>query len=1009
MNLAAHPEANRLVYRIRTAITGESLGLETAKLAWQYAVAIERANAALAEILAEFDAGRPLEALVAEQRYPRLAEAAASLDFEQRAAWAERCQAYAWRAPGAIDSAALAKLKERLASIPDHKEFLYGEYRTAVRAKNAVRAYQIATCIAERFPEDANAKQEAERHKQALLEQLAKDVKDTLEQLIPNEDTTAVIARYHALDLPLSESSDTLVVNALCSAIAAAVAASARQAESVIAQSEGLTADKDWQSVERAYLACDYDLAVQGARGKIDNELRAKLDAVGTSISRIRNSFEAEISLRAAIADLRAAADQKGPKSQPNGKKAPRLADRLEKLRSLEKQAIRISGQLSPALQEELKAAYQFAKRKRLPALAVIAASSAAAVLAVTLIVNAQREKAQVAAAEQAALAALQQAESSQSVTAAQTALEQWSDLLASEPPDSPLVAQAGVLSAWVESQSKLESEYKRQVDQLEMLARSPDPLVNQRAIEDLSQAILRSRRDLSPELGREIEARYQTAFSNWQAAAEKTIADRTARLGALQREILVAAKNAGKTQSRDEFDRLRQAADQRIEQLVTLAAKDSDAERAAQLTTFVGSIRQDLGLLDSKWSALANEKRRLAGAADLNAYLDGLERIHSFDILPPDSKTAIEQTLRLRSAFGNLLQRVALPDIAPAREVFGSLGEEPYWQEKVALTDAEKAYLEKRDASESFKSIYVSTVQYYQGSANPQSQYSVYLVEPVAKSDEATQATDVSFTFRVLGFDEVGAPEKQAKDVQFITRSDGSIWGFVYKPSELSPESKYYRDSIVKTLSALKAGANRSVALDQVTDLDRRAELSPAFRAYWQETFLGLMRLDPWKWGLALSPTLQDRAKRQSAIAANGLSARTWLSTIEQTVPSPEFESIAAPEELKTAAAEIAAVSSLYQKALAGVFRLVGQVTEGGEAALSPDVKSGERLWSVNALTGRVERLAQDQPLTPFAPLLSYQCPEGDEKLLLDRLQILHGQNLRDERFAPLLPPLFR
>ncbi|MGY8693015.1 MAG: hypothetical protein ACKVGW_02310, partial [Verrucomicrobiia bacterium] len=56
------PEASRLVYRIKTALKGESNGLDTANLAWQYAAEVKYAENLLKQYSEKQD---DLEAYVA--------------------------------------------------------------------------------------------------------------------------------------------------------------------------------------------------------------------------------------------------------------------------------------------------------------------------------------------------------------------------------------------------------------------------------------------------------------------------------------------------------------------------------------------------------------------------------------------------------------------------------------------------------------------------------------------------------------------------------------------------------------------------------------------------------------------------------------------------------------------------------------------------------------------------------------------------------------------------------
>ena len=102
------PEASRLVYRIRTALKGESNGLETASLAWQYATEIGYYSDRLEKCL-EVDAD--LEAYLLAYTKPNTLDALDELDFPEAKQWEERCQMLGWRSPPVIDGERIKRLR----------------------------------------------------------------------------------------------------------------------------------------------------------------------------------------------------------------------------------------------------------------------------------------------------------------------------------------------------------------------------------------------------------------------------------------------------------------------------------------------------------------------------------------------------------------------------------------------------------------------------------------------------------------------------------------------------------------------------------------------------------------------------------------------------------------------------------------------------------------------------------------------------------------------------------
>lgn len=999
MNNLSHPDASRLVYRIRTALTGESVGQETAKLAWQYAESIERANRALVEAERLIEADRLLEALEEEEAFPHLLQAAAALDFAAADAWSARCALYSWRCPAVVDTSRAEALRPRFATTKELKDWLYTEYRGAERAKDSERAYRTIRQLVKRFPEEATAQEELARQESRQIEAAEVAIRASLEELIPLEKTHGLVERYQKLRVPLHRSESKLVAEALAVEQAIAVQEANQLAESAVEAAKGASPDSDWISAENQYLACDYKLAITNNRGAIEPELKAALDETGVALSRLRNNFEAIISLSNAISALKSSASSSGSRK--------RLAERLDKLRSLEKQAIRISGQIPPDLQKELKDAYAFARRKRLP-LAATFSISVAAVLAATIWM-ADRHARQTAFEEEtaSALVALQQAEKSRQTATVESALQAWDDAIEHRPAESALQDQAQVLEQWLEIQNRLEREYVQQAEQLEQLARKLDPAQNEQAILRLASDAERTRRDLAPDRGVETEKRIQNTLQQWNASLTAARQEREQLLQSLQQELAVAFENAANASSLAEFEQRAQETSDGIAAIGTVARSKSGSPAERRLIEAAHDAQERLARLEDKWTALAREKRSLAEANSLEEYLERLTRIHSFDILPANTKTAVEQSLRLESAFGALERRVLLPDEAGAWTVFSGAGN--YTSDQPELSVEEAAYLERIDRRDIFENVYRSTVQYFEDNANPQSEYEMYLVEPIAKSESTTAENSINIAFKVRGYNEMGYPETTARDIPFISRNDGSFWGFFYKPSKLSTESEYYQNTLSLGIRQLKAGSPRLTVIKLLGDLEEQDHLAPAFRAYWQQRLLEFMSLNPWKWGLALSPSLQEKAQALAELSGGEISERLWLSIIEQTVPSPELNPVLERAVADQALEEVEGFATLYQNALSGDFALAGRVTERGELALRQELAPDEPLWTVNTLTGRIEKLDDDVELAPLAPVLRYRYQSGGREALLQRARALTGIDFSDEKYSELMPPLFQ
>lgn len=1001
MIASAHPEANRLAYRIRTAITGESTGLETAKLAWQQAEAVDRANAAIEQALQKLADGSLLDCLILENAYPRLLETARSLDHPLKDDWQKRCETYGWRVAAPIDAESVSKIQLAIEEQGDLKEWLFKQYRSAVRSKKkAVQAYQIIELIAETFPDDASAQEEAATKRAQLLEQAAAEVKDATDQLIPAEPPQTVALRYHGLGLPLAESQDATLAQTIADASAERAKALNETVSAVVANASDLSEAGKWKEIERSYLACDHALAINEARGDISAELRDAFEKVATQLSRIRAQVESNISIRLAIGEVRNGAVF-------NNKTVP-LANRVAKLKSLETQAVKTGAQIPGDLQAEIKSAYAYARRKRLPLYASIAALLLLAATASIFLFQQGKKHDELEALQAKALAALQATEQSGDTAQVRKELAAWEAQIAQAEPTSSLASQAALLQDWLALQTTLEGDYAKAVADLANLVAAPDALENAPAVERQASEIRKLRGDLAPGLAKAADKQFSVLLSSFEERRAATVEKDRREIARVERELRIAANNATQAKSRAEFERLQNAAESRAQTLNTLLQTDSAASSRSQITPLIQSVAQQLATIETKWAALDNAWLQLAATKELAPYLAQLERIHSFDILPAEQKAALSQTLRLKDSFADLKSAQSLFAETGARDAFPA--NQNYLGAQVELSSEEQAYLTRLLGLENFANIYQSTVQYFEGSAQPQSEYKIYLVEPVSKSNSQQNGTHVTFTFDVRGFDEFGSAETAARQIQFISREDGSFWGFFYKPSTLSQESEYYKRTLSNSLKLLLAGSNRLAVLDLLADLEKQSQLSPAFRVYWQQQLVGFMQLHPWKWGLALSPSLQKHAIRLSALPSGDENARLWLSTIEQTVPSPDISLLAAEQLGEQPSKEITALSKLYQSAANGSYQLAGYVLADGKADLLKSVDTKAPLWSVNALTGTIARIQPDQALTPYAPILVYALEGGESpKQQVDKVEFASGLKLREPPYARLLPALYR
>ena len=74
------------------------------------------------------------------------------------------------------------------------------------------------------------------------------------------------------------------------------------------------------------------------------------------------------------------------------------------------------------------------------------------------------------------------------------------------------------------------------------------------------------------------------------------------------------------------------------------------------------------------------------------------------------------------------------------------------------------------------------------------------------------------------------------------------------------------------------------------IDELTRLRTLSTAFRAYWQQQLMAFIELNPWKWGLPLTPSLAIQKASLESISSDEIDKRQWLSSVEQISPSVQL-----------------------------------------------------------------------------------------------------------------------
>ncbi len=994
------PEATRLVYRIKTALKGESNGLETANLAWQYAAEVERSQELLRSCSEDEDA---LKAYIGAYSSPSALDTIDALDFGDADQWRARCELFKWKVPDTVDSDISRKLRDRFAAIEDLKSWLLGEFRSRVRDKRPLEAYQIVKLLIEQFGDDADLLSERQRLETQLIEQLETELASALQELMPAESPEAIVVRYrsYGLNVPKKEGPVSTVVFAIESA---ATKESASAVEALVAKSKDAQSNEEKLQLEREYFDCDYNLAVEGTRSKIDPALRDAFAAVGTELSHHRASFESNILIQNAIDDLRKILQGI---SISFGRKKATVHDAKDRLKSLQVQAKKMGRRIPPELQDEIKKALSEANRKRAPKYAIRATGALAALAIIGWFANSQVQTNQYAETLQTATAAINQAAARQNVAQAEEALTEWDDLIEAAPADHALKSAASYLRAWITEQTSLVETYSGIADRLDEIRSIQGVAPNASEIQTLLDSAETTRDQLDIELEGDAESRI-AQFESWR---ETRISDiQTGRKENLLGYTQAAQDNleqaAAATDSAEFESRSRDIVDASASAralLIKFPDLDANQLQSRSLERIEGSLK---GLQEKRDTMLAAQKS-IRGATDLASYLKSLEAIYNFDTLPADGKRNVGRILKLENEFASLLQTVVMPgDSEGWIELAGS---DDYVNASPSLSNDEKAFLERLIEDSLFPTIFESNVKYFEGAPVAKSEYSVFLADPIQKGDTAGLKTGINFSFKVRGFDESGEAEEEALEMNFLSHPDGTFWGFFYEPSELSNESVYFQESLRLSLMRILAGSPRFSALRLFDELSEDRSLSPAFRAYWQSQLIEFMEIDPWKWGLPLAPTLSEWIESNDLLGANGINERQWLSTVEQISPSTQLTDYFREASKTKLSDEAAAFASFYSNAIKGEMQLIGQVDESGEIEYTLASVRDDSVWVVNHLTGRIESYEEGVPVAPYSPVLVYRFEGKPASSLVQKTRIQTGIDLSDATYASKLPPLFR
>ena len=994
------PEASRLVYRIKTALKGESNGLDTANLAWQYAAEVKYAENLLKQYSEKQD---DLEAYVAAYSSTSVLDTLDTLDFADLESWNERCEKLGWRIAPAINHARIKELRDRFAAKEDPKSWLLGEFRKQSRTKQPLQALRIAKVILDRFGSDETIDAESKRLDEQVTAIAEGELKNAIQDLMPSESAESILARYEEAGFALPDK-DGPIKEAKEAKVARQLKETGEVIDTLVKQSESAESDEKRSQLESDYFERDYLLSTTDTRAKLSTKQREDFAKVSTLLSRYRGNTESNILIRSAIKDL---GDVIQGVSISFGNKKATAHDAYERLASLQMQAKKMGHRIPSELQEDIRRALSQAKRKRAPKYAIIGGGVLAVVAVIFWVVNGQIESTRQATTWQEATAAIDQATARQDIPQAKQALITWQTAIAEAPDDHALVTAAKSLQEWIAEQSRLKIVYSEISDKLDSLRTA----------------------NVANPTSEEIRALLESATSIHASLTAQSAGEDTQKIEQFQSWQIMRLKQQVSTRKRALMDHMSSAQDQleqaaaatntetfeaRSKDLIkaivnarSLIAQYPELDQNALQQRSLQRIENALTSFHEKRASMETAQRTIQDTRDISSYLKSLEAIYGFDTLSSESKRDIGRILKLEGEYDSLLQFLIMPDDKTGWTELGSSND--YADAKPAPDQSEQTYLEQLIGNMLFPAIYESKVKYFEGAPVAKSEYSVFLVDPIQKGDTAGLKTGINFSFKVRGFDERGEPETEAREMNFLSHPDGSFWGFFYDPSALSKESLYFQETIRPALMQIRAAAPRFTAIELIKDLSDERSLSPAFRAYWQEKLIAFVGMNPWKWGLPLSPSLNDQTQAIEKLAPNGIDERLWLSAVEQTSPSIDLIEYFRLASKQPILQEAKAFSVLYAFAMQGKMALVGQADASGKIEYNESKDADDRLWIVNGLTGRIEALEDNISIAPYSPVMAYRFEDQPAKRLIQKTRMQSGIDLSAETYKGRLPSILK
>ncbi len=946
-----------LVKNIQDALQNASVGPEAALLAWKYAEAVSQVNQELEECISLIQEGARVE-VYAKLRYrPRLLDTATNLNFPQFESWKNRCKQCGWSEPDEIRNGLAGLLDESFGEIDELKDWLLEEFLKKVGEGDSLGAYLIIKLLAEEYPEEESIQAQHTSLNAQLLQTAESELEQLKKEKKPTKTSTDVLWSYRSYGLEFSAKAGPI--------------AKALEEEKVELERDALSKvgelvehrpelAENWRTLETDYLKCRHYLAVNDMVAAVKGELQQAFEAFGNDLNDHRLQHDASFASRETVVD-----------------EAPTPLDSEP-----------------PSDRKSIKPL-------------IFAGSGIAAVLVIGAIFflggsdDAKPQSAKPAKpAEVVEPAPVAEVETPPTPIAAGVE----SDVAQPETPASGIAVENVSGSQLQQTASPSKSEYETLADEMALIIEAGYSQEGDAKFQ---------------ELWRQSEALKSSVSGPGSRSTVYRIAGMRAELDSMRQTRTVELKKEFEGLV-SESERALAAALSAGEEDFPLAHEKATAaiSRATEARASAISLLPNLSLSpleaasaqleqrDLKWQDFDSTRSRLSSARNALEYYQPLQRLHDLELLASDQQEAVQKVLDLSLDAEALRERLLLPEAVGTWTALESAALPA--SHHLELQAMEQVLLSRIARDSYLENVYTTEVTYFQGAEVPNSKRSMFVAGPVVKSEKKS-ADGSTANFKLREFTESGEPKAQQSSSTFMVRSNGSSWGFSYADSKLSPESEYYRNTVQPALERIMSGAPRFAALELIDTLNSADEISPLCRAYLKNQLLEVMRTNPWKWGLALSPSLQQQSEAMETLASSGISSKDWLVAERKGTPQDEWTSHFERSAASSVVEEARVFASVLEASTQGEFAVLGHVTASGELNSGSELVSGEPLWTIDSVAGDVVRWREDSRAAAFAPVFGFRFQGETAEGILESAGQDSPVDLTDPQHSMLLPPLLR